>query len=76
MRLVNVHAAKSSLSELLRSVEQGEQVSICRDGVPIADLVPHRRRDRLEVNKHLKPIQINFDPTEPLAEDDWPKDAR
>jgi antitoxin (DNA-binding transcriptional repressor) of toxin-antitoxin stability system len=38
----NVHEAKSNLSRLLAMVENGEQVTIMRDGKPVADLVRHR----------------------------------
>ena len=37
----NVHDAKSNLSRLLTGVERGEEVTIMRDGEPVADLVPH-----------------------------------
>jgi antitoxin (DNA-binding transcriptional repressor) of toxin-antitoxin stability system len=40
----NVHEAKSNLSRLLVLVERGEEVTIMRDGEPIADLVRHRRK--------------------------------
>ena len=43
---VNVHDAKTRLSELLRSVEKGEAVTICRRGVPVAELVPPNVRPR------------------------------
>ena len=38
-RLVNVHQAKTHLSQLLQEVEQGKEVVIARSGVPIARLV-------------------------------------
>ena len=38
-RLVNVHQAKTHLSQLLQEVEQGQEVVIARSGVPIARLV-------------------------------------
>jgi prevent-host-death family protein len=46
-RLVNVHQAKTNLSQLLQDVERGEEVVIARAGTPIARLVswsppPHR----------------------------------
>lgn len=48
--VVNVHEAKSSLSKLLERVESGETVTIARAGRPVADLVPHVRREiRLDV---------------------------
>ena len=40
MNKVNVHEAKTRLSELLKKVESGEEVVIARAGKPIARLVP------------------------------------
>ncbi|MBD2550605.1 type II toxin-antitoxin system Phd/YefM family antitoxin [Microcystis elabens FACHB-917] len=40
MAMVNVHQAKTHLSQLLQDVEQGQEVVIARSGVPIARLVP------------------------------------
>lgn len=37
--LVNVHEAKTRLSELLQKVERGEKVIIARNGKPVAELV-------------------------------------
>lgn len=42
--MVNVHEAKSTLSELLKLVESGERVIVARAGTPVADLVPHRKQ--------------------------------
>lgn len=42
MAMVNVHQAKTHLSQLLQEVEAGEDVVIARAGVPIARLVPWR----------------------------------
>ena len=39
--MVNVHDAKSNLSELLRRVEQGEEIVVSRAGKPVARLVPY-----------------------------------
>ena len=40
MNTVNVHEAKTRLSELLKKVEAGEEVIIARSGKPVARLVP------------------------------------
>jgi prevent-host-death family protein len=40
---VNVHEAKTRLSQLLELVEQGETVTIARHGTPVAELVAARR---------------------------------
>jgi len=46
MELVNIHQAKTNLSQQLQDVEQGQDVVIARSGVPIALLVawqaPHQ----------------------------------
>jgi prevent-host-death family protein len=39
MAMVNVHQAKTHLSQLLQEVERGGEVVIARSGVPIAQLV-------------------------------------
>jgi len=45
METVNIHEAKTHLSQLLARVEAGESLTIARAGKPVADLVPHRRMD-------------------------------
>ncbi len=43
---VNVHQAKTHLSQLLQEVEQGQDVVIARSGVPIARLVAWHSAER------------------------------
>jgi prevent-host-death family protein len=40
--VVNMHEAKTRLSELVELARQGQRVIIARSGVPVAELVPHR----------------------------------
>ena len=40
----NVHDAKTQFSRLLDCVLEGEEVLITRNGVPVAELVPARKR--------------------------------
>jgi prevent-host-death family protein len=42
MKTVNVHEAKTTLSQLLAEVEQGEDVVIARNGIPVARLTAIR----------------------------------
>ncbi len=78
MITVNTHEAKSKLSALLAAVEErGERVRICRNGKPIADLLPiSRAEDPLVQNDRLAGVRFNEDPTLPLSESDWPEDCR
>lgn len=75
MKIVNVHEAKTKLSSLLAEIEEGGSVLICRNGKPIADLIPHRKPNRLERHPVMSKITMNYDPTEPLTEDEWPGDS-
>ncbi len=45
MREVKATVAKARLSELLRSVEFGESITITRNGTPVAKLVPAHTGD-------------------------------
>ena len=44
MAAFNVHEAKTNFSRLLDQVLEGEEVIIMRNGVPVAELIPARRR--------------------------------
>jgi len=78
---VNMHEAKSRLSELVRAVEErNETVVLCRDGVEVAEIRrrPGRRRLR-DLTPHPR-FKVTFapgyDPAEPLTDDEWPEDAQ
>ena len=74
---VNTHEAKTKLSFLLRQVEEKhEKVRICRNGRPVALLVPvEAARNPLEQHAVLHGIQFVEDPSDPLAESDWPDET-
>ena len=77
MKTVNVHEAKTNFSSLLATVEDSsESFVICRNGVPVADLVPHQRASRIKAHPILSRIKIKYDPAETASEDEWPKRFR
>jgi prevent-host-death family protein len=45
-KVVNIHAAKTQLSQLVSRAERGERITIARDGEPVAQLGPAPRRKR------------------------------
>jgi prevent-host-death family protein len=70
MITVSIHEAKTNLSSLIRAIERkGEKVVITRHGVAVAEIAPIPRGKRTQVHRELKNIQINYDPTEPTAEE-------
>ncbi len=71
MKQVNVHEAKTHLSEILQRVQKGEEFLICRNGEAIADLVPHRKSGRLKVDPFLSKVVVKCDLTKPLTEGEW-----
>lgn len=72
MKTLNIHETKTKLSSILSEIEnKGEKYIICRNGKPIADIVPHKKKSRLKPDSFLSQVKINCDLTKPLTEDDW-----
>lgn len=67
---VNVHEAKTRLSELLKAVEEGEEVVIARAGTPVAKLVPSTPPKR--VFGGWEDIVISDDFDDPLPPEVFP----
>lgn len=79
MKTVSIRDAKNRLTELARTVENGETIVVTRNGVPVLDLVPHKPRGglRLEeltefkkrngIKRTVTSMPADFD--EPLPED-------
>ncbi|MGH7989330.1 MAG: type II toxin-antitoxin system Phd/YefM family antitoxin [Limisphaerales bacterium] len=77
MKTVNVHEAKTHFSSLLARVEKDSgAIVICRNGEPVADLVPHKRVSRIKTHPVLGKIKIKYDPVEMASEAEWPKRFR
>ena len=79
MATVSIRDAKNRLTALARRVEGGETIVVTRNGKPVLDLVPHRRRGGLDleagraylraqgISNPVPYISEDFD--EPLPED-------
>jgi antitoxin (DNA-binding transcriptional repressor) of toxin-antitoxin stability system len=81
MITVNMHDAKSRLSELVKAVEErNEVVVLCRDGQEVAEIRKYstRRavRDLTPDPRLYVEYAEGYDPAEPLSEDEWPADLR
>ncbi len=73
MKRVDVQEAQTNFSRLLATVEESnESFVICRNGEPVADLVPHRPKSRTVPHPVLRRMKINYDPTETATEAEWP----
>ena len=75
---VNTKEAKTKFSYLLSKVEtENEKVKICRNGKPIAVLVPiNKIHDPLQQHAKLKGVIFHEDPAKPLDNDDWPEELK
>jgi antitoxin (DNA-binding transcriptional repressor) of toxin-antitoxin stability system len=81
MITVNMHEAKTRLSELVKVVEEkNEVVVLCRDGREVAEI---RRCARRRQVRDLTPdprfrvqFKRGYRPNEPLTENEWPADLR
>ncbi len=70
MPVVNVHEAKTHLSRLLTQVEAGEEVTIARNGTPVARLVPCRRRGKRKFGAMQGRITLDDSFFDPLPEEE------
>ena len=63
MSAVTVHEAKTHLSRLIRLVEAGEEITICRGDEPVARLVPVKsgRTRRLGIDQGVFEVPEDFD---------------
>lgn len=81
MITVNMHDAKTRLSELVKAVEErNEIVVLCRDGREVAEIRRHAKRRH---PRNLAPdaklrveLAPGYQPAEPLGADEWPDDLR
>jgi antitoxin (DNA-binding transcriptional repressor) of toxin-antitoxin stability system len=70
MKQVNVHEAKTQLSQLLADVENGEEVVIARAGKPIARLVREHPKGKVLREPGLLKGKIWFAPDYDKADEE------
>ena len=68
MATVNVREAKTHLSRLLAQVEAGQEVVIARNGTPVAQLVPVKRRGKRRFGALKGRLVVPDSFFEPLSE--------
>ncbi len=81
MITVNMHEAKTRLSELVKAVEErNEVVILCRGNRAVAEI---RARSKRRSVRNLRPdprfrvaFASGYRPDEPLADDEWPGEMR
>ena len=79
MILVDLYEAKTQFSRLVSAVEkQGQRFVLCRNGMPVADLVPHTSISSKSLDPDPKLVDACFlaDPAAPLEVGDWPENLR
>ena len=64
---VNVHEAKTKLSQLLAEVEGGREIIVARNGTPVAKLVPIPAKKRLRLGMWKGQIWMSDDFDAPLS---------
>ena len=73
MTKLNIHDAKTNLSKYLRRVQRGEVVTLCKNGEPIAQIIPFRKKTGkrpLGIAKGLGTVPPSF--FEPLTDEELP----
>jgi prevent-host-death family protein len=79
MKSISIREAKNRLTELAREVENGQSLTVTRNGKPVFDIVPHKQRggvdfaagraylDKLGIINPVPFVAPDFD--DPLPED-------
>ena len=67
---VNVHYAKTHLSELLKRVESGDEVIIARDSKPVAKLVAVPQKPKPQFGRLRGKVKVGPEFFEPLPDDE------
>jgi len=76
---VSTYEAKNHLSSILDKVLAGERVVICRGKKPLVELTPvvsSKRVGKLVAHPVLGKIKLNYDPVEPLLNEEMPEEYR
>ncbi len=75
MKTINISESEIKLQSVLNELEKDKEVIVIyRNGRPIADLVPHTQKRRIEPHPLMSKIEINYNPTEILSQDEWSED--
>jgi prevent-host-death family protein len=78
VKVVNMHEAKTTLSQLVEQAEQGEEILIARAGEPVARIVALRGRAKRLLGQWRGRVQMatDFDAPLPAAEQQvWDSDS-
>lgn len=69
----NLTRAKALLSALVNAALEGEDVMICKDGVPVVKLVPVRPTLGDDPCRHIADLEVRVGPAarEPLGDEAW-----
>lgn len=43
---INIHEAKTNFSKIIKGVEEGTEVLVCRSGVAVAQIIPFTERKK------------------------------
>lgn len=76
---VSIKEAKNRLTAIVREVEEGEHVVITRNGKPVAEVVPHRKKgginwEALRKWKETHGVDRIFGEVSPDFDDPLPED--
>jgi prevent-host-death family protein len=70
VKVVNMHEAKTNLSQLIEQVERGEEIVLARAGKPVARIVALRATERRQLGQWKGRVRMSDDFDAPLPEDE------
>jgi len=74
MKVVNIAELKNNISKILSLVEKGEEIKVCKRNIPVAHLIPVRKKESKNQTKlgcGRGTVQILGDLTEPMIPENY-----
>jgi prevent-host-death family protein len=68
VKIVNMHEAKTTLSQLVEQVENGEEVILARAGKPVARVIAIRTSGRRVLGQWRGQVRMSDDFDDPLPD--------
>ncbi|MBI2982489.1 MAG: type II toxin-antitoxin system Phd/YefM family antitoxin [Deltaproteobacteria bacterium] len=73
MTKLNIHEAKTHLSRYLKKVAEGEEILLCKNGHPVAKIIPFPPKKPRRLIGLLKgKIKLTPEFFEPLTDEEFP----
>jgi prevent-host-death family protein len=69
MIYVNVHEAKTHLSKYLKLAQDGKNIVLCKNNIPLVQLTPMKKKPKRVLGQYKGKLEVTDDFFKPLPKD-------